>query len=215
MGIRTVVVAVLALALVGVLPGGAGAGSATDELRPAIDKVLRILDDPALKGEARTRERRAALRGVMESAIDFPEAARRALAVHWRARTEAEREEFVGLFKDLVTFSYIRLMEPYAGETVQIVGESATNGTTTVLTRIHRRQGEPIPVDYRMHVQATRWLIYDVVVEGVSLVANYRVQFNSIIHTSSYEELVRRIRARVAEQGQTPSAAIRIVPRPG
>jgi phospholipid transport system substrate-binding protein len=215
MGIRTVIAAALVLALVGVLPDGARAGGATDELRPAIDKVLRILDDPALKGEANTRERRAALRVVMEGAIDFPEAARRALALHWRARTEAEREEFVGLFKDLVTHSYIRLMEPYAGETVQIVGEVPTNGTTTVLTRIHRRQGEPVPVDYRMHVPGTRWLIYDVVVEGVSLVANYRGQFNSIIQTSSYEELVRRVRARVVELNESPSAGIRTAPPRG
>ena len=127
---KTLIAASLVLALVGALPDRAGAGGATDELRPAIDKVLRILDDPALKGEAKTRERRAALRSVMESAIDFPEAARRALAAHWRARTEAEREEFVGLFKDLVTYSYIRLMEPYAGETVQIVGESPRHSTT-------------------------------------------------------------------------------------
>jgi phospholipid transport system substrate-binding protein len=196
------------VALVGVLPAGAGAGGATDELRPAIDKVLRILDDPALKGEAKTHERRAALRGVMESAIDFPEASRRALAAHWRARTEAEREEFVGIFKDLVTYSYIRLMEPYAGETVQIAGESPVNGTT-VLTRIQRRQGEPVPIDYRMHVRGSRWLIYDVLVEGVSLVGNYRVQFNTIIQTSSYEELVRRMRARVAELRPTPAAGIR------
>ena len=214
MGIRTVIAALL-VALVGALPDVATAGGATDELRPAIDKVLRILDDPTLKGEAKTRERRAALRGVMESAIDFPEAARRALAVHWRTRTEAEREEFVGLFKELVTYSYIRLMEPYAGETAQIVGESPTNGTTTVLTRIQRRQGEPIPVDYRMHIPARRWLIYDVVVEGVSLVANYRGQFNSIIQTSSYGELVRRLRARVAALDEAPAAGIRSVPPRG
>jgi phospholipid transport system substrate-binding protein len=151
----------------------------------------------------------------MEGAIDFPEAARRALAVHWRARTEAEREEFVGLFKDLVTYSYIRLMEPYAGETVQIVGESQTNGTTTVLTRIQRRQGEPVPVDYRMHLRGPRWLIYDVVVEGVSLVGNYRVQFNTIIQTASYGELIRRVRARVAALTQAPAAGISTVPPRG
>ena len=211
---KTVIAAWLVVALVGVLPAGAGAGGATDELRPAIDKVLRILDDPALKGEAKTHERRAALRGVMESAIDFPEASRRALAAHWRARTEAEREEFVGIFKDLVTYSYIRLMEPYAGETVQIAGESPVNGTT-VLTRIQRRQGEPVPIDYRMHVRASRWLICDVLMEGVSLVGNYRAQFHSIIQTSSYEELVRRMRARVAELRPTRAAGIRTLPPRG
>jgi phospholipid transport system substrate-binding protein len=106
-------------------------------------------------------------------------------------------------------------MEPYAGETVQIVGESQTNGTTTVVTRIQRRQREPIPLDYRMHLAGTRWLIYDVVVEGVSLVANYRVQFNTIVQTSSYGELVRRMRARVAALGQEPAAGIEMPPRRG
>ena len=151
----------------------------------------------------------------MVNAIDFPEAARRALALHWRVRTDTEREEFVTLFSNLITHSYIRLMEPYAGETVQIVGESPSEGTTTVLTRIHRRQGEPVPVDYRMHRRGTRWLVYDVIVEGVSLVANYRGQFNTIIQTSSYEELVRRIRARVAELDQAPAAAVRTLPPRG
>jgi phospholipid transport system substrate-binding protein len=215
MRIRLVVATALVLAVLAALPDGARAGSTTDELRPAIDKVLRILADPALKGETRTRERRVALRAVMEGAIDFQEAARRALAAHWRTRTELEREEFVGLFKDLVTYSYIRLMESYAGETVQIVGESSTNGTTTVSTRIQRREGAPIPVDYRMHAPATRWLVYDVIVEGVSLVANYRGQFNSIIQTSSYDELVRRVRARVATLDEAPAAALRTGPPRG
>ena len=119
------------------------------------------------------------------------------------------------LFKDLVIHSYIRLIEPYAGETVQIAGESPSEGMTTVLTRIHRRQGEPVPVDYRMHLRGTRWLIYDVIFEGVSLVRNYRGQFNTIIQTSSYDELVRRIRTRMAELDHTPAAALRTVPRRG
>lgn len=212
---KTLITAVAVLGLTGALPASAGAGGATDELRPAIDKVVRILDDPALKGEAKTSERRAALGSVMASAIDFPEAARRALSTHWRTRTDAERGEFTGLFKDLVTYSYIRAMEPYAGETVQIVGESQTEGLTMVLTRIQRRHGEPVPVDYRMHLRGTRWLIYDVVVEGVSLVGNYRVQFNTIIQTGSYRELVHRMRARLAELRQTPAASIRTLPPRG
>jgi phospholipid transport system substrate-binding protein len=189
----------------------AWAGGAAHDLRSAIDKVVKILADPELKGDARTPGRHAALRAAMANAIDFPEAARRALALHWRARSDAEREEFVALFKELVTYSYIRLMEPYAGETVQIVGESRVDGITTVTTRVHRRQGEPVPVDYRMHGRDGRWLIYDVLVEGVSLIGNYRVQFNTIIQTSSYDELIRRIRVRVNELNQAPAVAARIL----
>jgi phospholipid transport system substrate-binding protein len=209
-----IVMAVMA-ALAGALPAGAGASGASDALFPAIDKVVRILDDPLLKGEARTIERRAALDRVMETAVDFPEAARRALAANWRARTDAEREEFTALFKGLVTSSYIRVMESYGGETVQIVGESQTDGVTTVLTRIQRRQGEPVPVDYRVHLLGNRWLIYDVLVDGVSLVGNYRAQFHTIIHTASYAELVRRMRARLAEVRQAPAASIRAMPPRG
>ena len=199
--------AILACALAA-LPGAAGASAASDALRPAIEKVLRILDDPELKGETKMLERRAALRDVVEGVIDFPEAARRALAVHWRGRTDAEHDEFVVVFKDLATHSYIRLMEPYAGGSVQIAGESQADDTTTVFTRVHRRQGEPVSVDYRMHLRGTRWLIYDVLVEGVSLVGNYRVQFNTIIQTSSYPELLRRMRARVIDLTESRDTAI-------
>jgi phospholipid transport system substrate-binding protein len=203
---RRPMIAVLALLLIGAAPARAVAGGATDALRPAIDHVRRILDDPALKGPARTPERRAALRGVLEGVIDFPEAARRALAMHWRDRTDAERVEFVALFKDLVTYSYIVKIEPYAGEPVAFTGESEHDGMTTVQTRIQTRQG-PLPVDYRMHVRDGRWLVYDVLVEGVSLVGNYRAQFNSIIQTSSFAELIRRMKVRLGELAAASAAS--------
>ena len=204
--------AALGFVLVWVVSTAVDAASATDALRPAIDKVVHILEDPAMKGELRAQERYAALRSVMEGVIDFPEAARRSLAVHWRTRTDAERDEFIRLFKDLVTYSYIRTMETDAGETVRFVGEAESGGATTVLTRIERRQREPVRVDYRMHLAGGRWLVYDVSVEGVSFIANYRTQFNTIIQTSSYAELVRRVRARVAELSQAPAAATGAVP---
>jgi len=197
----------VALALVAAPPGRATAGLPTETLRPAMDQVLRILNDATLKGAARAPERRAALRAVMDTVIDFPDAARRALSVHWPARTEAERGEFVTLFKELVTYSYIVTMEAYAGQTIVFVGEAEHDGITTVFTKVQGRQGSPVPVEYRMHQRGPRWLLYDVIVEGVSLVANYRAQFNTVVRTSSYEELVRRIRARVAELTGPPSAA--------
>ena len=212
-GARMLLGGVLVLSLAWAPHHRAEAAGASDELRPAIDRVVRILADPAMKGELKRPERRSAVRGVMESAIDFPEAARRALAMHWRIRTQAERDEFTALFKDLVLYSYIRLMEPYAGETVRVIGESESDGTVTVLTRVVRRQGEPVPVEYRMHLVGSRWLVYDVVVEGVSLVANYRAQFHTIIQTSSYAELLRRVRARIAELGELPAASVRTEPR--
>ena len=206
---RSHLVAALAIALVSITgsPGAATAGPATEALRPAVDRVLRILSDESLKGPAQAPARRRALREVMEGVIDFPEAARRALALHWQARSEAERAEFVALFKDLVTYSYIVTMEAYAGQTVAFAGETESDGIVMVHTKVEARQGPPASLEYRMHQREGRWLVYDVTVEGVSLVANYRAQFNTIVRSSSYAELLRRIRARVAELTAPPGTS--------
>lgn len=98
------------LGVLAVLTGSAasaGAGDATDQLRAPIDQVLRVLDDPRLKGPAMTTERRAAIRRVMDGVIDFPDSARRALGPYWRERSEAERAEFVALFRELVTLDTV------------------------------------------------------------------------------------------------------------
>jgi phospholipid transport system substrate-binding protein len=199
-------VAVVALGLVAVLSVSLGpplvhAGdidSATQALQPTIDGVLRVLADPALAGTARASQRQAALRKVMEPAIDFPDAARRALAVHWAPRTAAERAEFVGLFTDLVMESYAAQLEGSGILGVAFVGESADEDLVTVHTRVDNRQRPSVSVDYRMHRRDSRSLVYDVLVEGVSLVGNYRAQFNTVIRTKSYAELVRRMKTHSA-----------------
>ena len=205
---RWIALGAVALTLVTAAPGRVSAGAPTETLRPAIDQVLRILNNATLKGPARRLERRAALRAVMDTVIDYPDAAQRALSIHWPARSEAERAEFVALFRDLVTHSYILTLEAYAGQTIVFVGEVEHDGITTVSTRIEGQERPPVPVEYRMHQRGERWLAYDVIVEGVSLVANYRTQFNAVIRTSSYDELIRRIRARVAELNSPPSSAV-------
>jgi phospholipid transport system substrate-binding protein len=158
MSVRALVVALALAALV----GPSAAGPVTEELRRSIDRVMQILADPALQGTANTVPRRAALCHVMDEAIDFPESARRALGIHWPSRTETERREFVPLFRELVEYSYIVRIEPYAGETVVWVGEAVDDQHATVRTKIRPRQGEDIAVDYRLHRPGSRWLVYDV-----------------------------------------------------
>ena len=172
--------------------------SATQALQPTIDGVLTVLADPALAGAARAPQRQAALRKVMEPAIDFPDAARRALAVHWAARTAGERAEFVGLFTDLVMESYAAQLDGYGILGVVFVGESVDEDLVTVHTRVDNRHRPSVSIDYRMHRRDSRWLVYDVLVEGVSLVGNYRAQFNTVIRTKSYAELVRRMKTHSA-----------------
>jgi phospholipid transport system substrate-binding protein len=187
--------------------GTAWAGPPTDQLRGRVERVLGVLDDPALKQEARTAERRAAIRAIALEIFDFRELSQRALARHWQARTPAERDEFVQLFADLLERSYVGKIELYSGgERIQYTGETLEGTHATVRTRIVTRGGTEIPVDYRLHRVGERWLVYDVSIEGVSLVANYRAQFSKIIQTSSYRDLVDKLKAK-KEEGLGADAA--------
>jgi phospholipid transport system substrate-binding protein len=192
-GIGLAVGAALVMSLAG---GRPAAGGPTDDLRAHVDRVIKALEDPELKKESRTAERRAAIRKIAAGIFDAEESAKRALGPHWAARTPAEREEFVRLFTDLLERSYVSKIELYQGEKIVYGPESVEGGQATVRTRIVTKQGTEIPVTYRLHRRDGRWLVYDVAIEGVSLVANYRTQFNKIIQSSSYEELVKRLRAR-------------------
>jgi phospholipid transport system substrate-binding protein len=191
---------VLAGALaVGMSSAPAAAGVPTDQLKGAVERVLKTLDDPALKGEARLPERRVAVRKIANEIFDFSEIAKRSMARHWQPLSEAQRTEFVGLFAELLERSYISKIETYGGEKIQYTAERADGDLATVSTRIITKNGTEVPVDYRMIKRADRWLVYDVSIEGVSLVSNYRTQFNKIIQTSSYNELVSKLRNKQDE----------------
>lgn len=192
--------AVLAALLTLLPPDGAWAGPATDQLRRSVDLVLKVLEDPELKKEGRTGERRAAIRGIANEIFDFTAISQRALGRHWRARTPAERDEFVRLFGDLLERSYVTKIEGYTGERIVYVGEVADGDVVMVRTRIVTRQGAEVPVDYKMFAQGERWRAYDINIEGVSLVANYRTQFNAIISRTGYPDLVAKLKAKQDER---------------
>jgi phospholipid transport system substrate-binding protein len=177
----------------------AAAGVPTDQLRGAVERVLKTLDDPALKGEGKAGERRAAVRRIANEIFDFGEIAKRSMARHWQPLSEGQRTEFVGLFADLLERSYISKIETYGGEKIQYTAERADGEYATVSTRIITKNGTEVPVDYRMNKRGDRWLVYDVSIEGVSLVSNYRTQFNKIIQTTSYSELVSKLRNKQDE----------------
>ena len=187
------------VALVAIMAGTAAAGVPTDQLRSAVDRVLKTLDDPSLKGQGKLADRRAAVRKIANEIFDFAEIARRSLAQHWQPLTEAQRHEFVGLFADLLERSYISKIETYGGEKIQYTGERMDGDYATVSTRIVTKNGTEVPVDYRMVKRTDHWLVYDVSIEGVSLVSSYRTQFNKIIQTSSYNELVTKLRTKQDE----------------
>ena len=187
-----VVLIVLALGLV--LVRDAAAGTPTDQLRERIDRVVGILDDGGLKADPAAR--RAALKGATGEIFDFTEITKRALGPHWQKASPAERDELVHLLSALLERAYMGRIEQYSGERISWVGESVEGDLATVRTHFLTRTGTPIPVDYRLARAGDRWLAYDVSIEGVSLVANYRAQFTKIIQTSSTQALVEKLRAR-------------------
>ncbi len=174
---------------------GAWAGVPTDQLRAQIDLVIKTVEE--LK--AKPADRRVALRKIASETFDFQEMSRRALARHWQARTPAERDEFVKLFADLLERAYVSRIEDYGGEKIAYNGDTIDGEAAMVKTKILTKQGTDVPVDYRMLKRSERWLVYDVVIEGVSLINNYRNQFNKIIQTSSYQALVDRMKSKSGE----------------
>jgi phospholipid transport system substrate-binding protein len=190
----------LALTAAAALPARpAAAGAPLEQLRTRVDHVLKVLDDPELKKEGRARDRREIVRQIANEIFDFGETARRSLGRHWPVRTPAEQAEFVQLFSDLLERSYISKVELYGGEKIQYVSDAIDVDQAKVQTKLLTRQGSEIPIEYRMHKKSERWLVYDVIIEGVSLISNYRTQFNKIIQTSSYQELVRKMKTKQEE----------------
>src|SRR6266436_9662647 len=179
----------IAVAL-GLLAGSPAWAGPTDQLREYTDQVVKVLDDPAMARQ----DRRAAVRKIAHEAFDVTETAKRVLARHWQARTPAEREEFTQLFADLLERTYIARINEYGGERIRYVGESMDGELATVRARIMTRTGTEVPVESRMVRRGERWLIYDVLIENVSLIANYRSQFDRIVRANSYEELIRRLK---------------------
>ena len=186
----------------------ASAGEPTDQLKTQVDRVLKLLDDPTLKD--RPKDKRVAVRKIAEDIFDFGETAKRSLGRHWAARTQAERDEFVKLFGDLLERSYISKIELYGGEKIQYVNDKVEGDQASVMSKLLTKTNTEVPIEYRMLKKGDRWLVYDVIIEGVSLVSNYRTQFNKIIQTSSYAELVKKMKSRQEEMGSATEAGHRV-----
>jgi phospholipid transport system substrate-binding protein len=153
-----------------------------------------VLEDPALKTDDRRAERRAAVRKIAIDIFDVQETARRALGPHWQQRTPQEREEFVQLFADLLERTYIAKIDLFGGERLKFTEEKVDGEHAVVRAKVVTKQGAEVPVEARMLNRTGRWQIYDIVIENISLIGNYRSQFDRIIRSSSYGELARRLR---------------------
>ncbi|MDR4481277.1 MAG: ABC transporter substrate-binding protein [Nitrospira sp.] len=171
------------------------AGGATDSVKETIDEVLKILNDQELKAPARQEDRRQRLETVVAARFDYSEMSRRSLGAQWNQLSDKEKKEFVELFRTLLTNTYADRVETYSGEGVQYLNERTEKEYAEVRTKVLSGKTE-IPMDYRLLNKSNDWHVYDVVVDGVSLVNNYRGQFTKILHTSSYSDLVDQLRKK-------------------
>ena len=186
--------------LIAGLPHPALAGGPTEQTKRTTDKILKIVTDPQLKDESKAKERRALIRKAVDERFDWEELSRRALARHWAKRTQEERKTFVTLFGELLERTYLDRVEGYSGEQVTYVGEKVDGEYATVEAKVLTSQKTEVPVLYRMRRKGDEWMVYDISIEGVSLIANYRSQFQSILSRSSYDELVRVLKEQITEK---------------
>jgi phospholipid transport system substrate-binding protein len=177
-------------------PVWVAAGAPTDQIRQTVDRLLAILNDPQLKGEQKKNERRQKLKEVLYQRFDFTEMARRSLGSEWRRRTPEEQKEFVKLFTELLERSYLDKIESYSGEKVLYLKEREDGNYAEVETKIVDKKGQEYSVDYRLHKVNGDWKVYDVIIEDVSLVGNYRSQFSRVLAKSSFDELLKTMKEK-------------------
>lgn len=172
-----------------------GSESPTEAVRGTVTRVISILEDQALKDPAKLIPRRRMLEEVIAGRFDYAEMSKRALATYWTPLTETQRTEFVELFKRFLSDRYAEKIEGYSGEQVLYLSERIEETYAEVRTEL-RSDKTDIPMDYRLIFKEGRWHAYDIIADGVSLVKNYRSQFQKIIRESSYQELVNKLRDR-------------------
>jgi phospholipid transport system substrate-binding protein len=176
-------------------------------IRETTNQALALLRDPAVQNQDRRPESRKRLWDIIEPRFDTEELAKRALGPHWQQLSAEQRREFVPLFTELVKRSYQGTLERYTPDTQLFYDQEHLEGDhATVDTRIVTpAQEKSFAVNYQLHEVGDQWLIYDVSVENVSLVQNYRNQFSRILSKSSYQELVESIRKKLAELDASPA----------
>ena len=176
------------------------AGAPTDGVKKTTDRILAIVSDPALKGPENKGKRGTLIRQAVDERFNWEAMTKRSLARHWKKRTDAEKKEFISLFGKLLERTYLDKVGSYSGEKVIYVDETIDGKYGTVTAKILTHSQTEVSVLYRLKNAGGDWQVYDISVEGVRLVNNYRKQFNSIILRSSYDDLVQKLRAKVAEK---------------
>ncbi|RJP83127.1 MAG: ABC transporter substrate-binding protein [Desulfobacteraceae bacterium] len=196
---------VLTICWIGALPVWAAAPM--EELKGPIDQVVRILQDPKYQDKSQSEAQRTELMAVINGIFDFQEISKRTIGRRWKSFDQKQQREFQETFADFLGYTYYqKVRDAYQGEKVVFLSQEVLeNGNAVVKTNIPRKQGQ-IPLDYRMINKKEGWRIYDVIIEGVSLVKNYRTQFNTILGKETPDQLISRLKQKIQEQKQGSSS---------
>lgn len=182
-----------------VVPADLRAGAPTDQVRQTADQVLALLQDARFKGADKESQRRQRLRQIIGNRFDFEEMAKRSLGANWRRVSRDDQERFVQLFTDFLEKSYADQIESYNGEKIAYGREQLSQDQAEVDSKIITKKGREVTVDYKLRSAGGDWKVYDVVIENVSLVNNYRSQFNRILAKATFNELLKKLEAKSPE----------------
>jgi phospholipid transport system substrate-binding protein len=192
-GITAVLIIAGSLA-VGASQEGTGR-SATDAVTSTITELLRVLDDDTLKQPEQAEARRREIEDIIKQRVDYEEMAKRALGAPWSTLSDLEQQEFVGLFVQLLRDTFTGRITERTDEQVVYLGEHRESAFAEVKTQLKGRKIDT-PIDFRLINRTTEWRVYDVVIDGASIVSNYRSQFTSIIREVSYVGLVKKMKQK-------------------
>ena len=169
-----------------------------------IDKGIKILDDPSLQGLDKFQERKDRLWDILKPVFNFEEASKRSLGYHWKECTKAQQQEFVEVFTDVLRDIYLGKTDSYSGGNFEYVREIVKGNRGKVRTDFFTNEDKKVVVDFSMNNTNGHWRVYDVIIEGVSMVGNYREQFNAILAKSSFDELMQKLKDKREEFSDTP-----------
>jgi phospholipid transport system substrate-binding protein len=176
--------------------------SALDAVRTSVEAILDILK----KGDALDKDsRRSAMETIIDKRFDFRAMSQRTLATNWKKATDAEKQEFTDLFKQLIQSSYVGKLEAYTNETVEYVAEKA-KGRKAVVETLIKTASADIPLNYKMYSKDGDWLVYDVIIEGVSLISNYRSSYQTIVKQEGFDGLMAKMKAKIEELKTTEAS---------
>lgn len=174
------------------------ASEITDGLKDTLEAAIKVITNEELKKEKNKAKRRKLLRKIISNKFSYTEMSRRSLSKYWKERTPEEKLEFVELFGKLHDSSYANKLESYNNEKIIFKGEKV-KGNIALVKTIIMEGDEEIPVNYKLVKLGDDWMVYDFIIEGMSLIKNYRAQFIKIIRKSSYQELIKKLKKKVKE----------------